>query len=72
MDNLPKDKSSAKSPKEGDTVLYTAPDGRTHNATIDKLSGTVADLTVNVDGNAQKVAGASRSEHGGPNTWDIA
>jgi plastocyanin len=53
----------------GDTVEYTAADGRKHDAKIERLNGAMADLTATVDGSPLPVAAVPYDPAGGNNTW---
>lgn len=49
---------------------YTDQAGRKHEAVIDKLNGDNADLTVDIDGQQQKLSAVPHSAVGGVHTWD--
>lgn len=63
-------KVNGKATKVGDHVHYTALDGSKHKATIDALSGNMANLTAMVNGNQQVHLSVQHSPHGVLHTWD--
>lgn len=54
----------------GDKVHYTSQSGQQHEATVDKLDGDFADLTVHEDGAPKKYTAVPHSAVGGVHTWD--
>lgn len=63
---------NGKPTQAGDKVRYTARDGQQHEATIDNLHGTSADLTATVNGTPKKFTTVQHSTVGGVHTWDHA
>jgi hypothetical protein len=63
---------NGKPTKDSDAVIFTGHDGRQHRATIETLSGHIADLTATVDGHMQKFPSVPHSATGGNYTWNHA
>jgi plastocyanin len=63
---------NGKHTKPGDKVHYTASDGQKHEATVDSLFGSSANLTAKVKGQPQKFTSVPHSAVGGTHTWDHA